>query len=522
MTATAYVDVAADAAPGDRRRTVALFTGLMVGLLLSELDQSVFATALPTVVGDLAGVDEMLWVTTAYVLAATVVMPVYGLLGDRLGRKPVFLAALVAFVLGSLVGGLAPDMTWLIVGRAVQGLGGGGLLILVQAIVADVVPARRRAPYMSAVGAVFALAALLGPVLGGWFTETIGWRWVFWVNLPLGGIAIALAATLLHLPAPGRTAGRTAGRVDVWGITTMAATVTALVLLSSWGGTRYAWSSPEVAVTAVLGAAALAAFVLVERRAAEPLIPWRFFAERSFAAATLAGLVMAVALFGTVGYVPTYLQMVDGLSATASGVMMLTLVAGLALTTVGSAQLVSRTGRYRGLPVAGALTAAAALALMSTLTPDSGLRTVGAYLFLLGAGMGCALEILVIIVQNATPAAQVGTATATSSFFREIGVSLGTAVVGTLFTSRLGALLATRLPSGGGAGLDPRSLTPELVHGLSGPARAAVVTAYNDALTPVFLWLVPLLLLSVAVLTRVRPVPLGTTVPAAEPVEEVA
>jgi EmrB/QacA subfamily drug resistance transporter len=278
----------------DKRKLALLFAGLMVGLLLSELDQTIFATALPTVVGELQGVDRMLWVTTAYALAGTVVMPVYGKLGDLIGRKSLFLAALAIFVLGSVIGGLSTDMTGLIVGRTVQGLGGGGLLILIQAIVADIIPARKRAPYMSVIGAVFALSAVLGPFLGGWFAEGIGWRWALWINVPLGGVAMLLAAVLLRVP--GRRVDRV--QVDVWGITTMSVAVTSLVLLSTWGGTHYAWTSPVILSIGAVAVLAALAFIAAEQRAAEPIIPLRLFRMRNFALATTAGLVMAVAMFG--------------------------------------------------------------------------------------------------------------------------------------------------------------------------------------------------------------------------------
>lgn len=491
-----------------QRKTRLLFAGLMVGLLLSELDQTIFATALPTIVGELHGLDQMLWVTTAYVLAGTIVMPIYGKLGDLIGRKELFIAALSIFVAGSVVGGLSINMAWLITGRAVQGLGGGGLLILIQAIVADIIPARRRTSYMSVIGAVFALSAVLGPFLGGWFADGIGWRWALWINLPLGGVAIASAAMLLHLPR--RRSERLA--VDVWGITTMAVVVTAVVLLASWGGSQYAWDSPVIGL--LIGTAVLASigFVLAEHAATQPIIPLGLFRERNFTAATLAGLIMAVAMFGVIGYLPTYLQMVNGLSATNAGLLMLTLMAGVMTTTIIAAQIVSRTGHYKALPLIGAASVATALALLSTLTGQTPLRVTGAFLFLLGAGIGCALEVLVVIVQNTVPGSQVGTATAANSFFREIGVSLGSAVVGTLFTSRLTALLTERLPTRAAAGIDITALTPGNVHQLTGPARAAVVSSYNDALTPAFLGLVPLLLLSMIILSLIRPVPLATTI----------
>ena len=500
---------AAPTTPTNQRLTPLLFVGLMLGLLLAELDQTMFSTALPTIVGELGGVDRMLWVTTAYVLAGTVVMPVYGKLGDLLGRKPLFIAALSVFVAGSVLGGLAPDMTWLIVARAVQGLGGGGLLILIQAIIADIVPARERAASMSVVGAVFALSAMLGPILGGWLTDGLGWRWAFWINLPLGAAAIASGAAFLP-SARGRVRPV---RIDVAGIVAMTVAVTAIVLVASWGGVAYRWGSPVIVSISAIAVLASAAFIAAERQAADPIIPLALFRNRTFTAATIAGLVMAVAMFGAIGYLPTYLQMVNGLGATGAGLMMLTLVAGLAVTSAGSAQIVRRTGHYVWLPVVGCALVAVALALLSTLTVGTELRVIGSYLFLLGAGIGCALEILVLVVQNASPASQVGTATAAYSFFREIGVALGSAVVGTIFTSRLLTLLADRVPRGTAAQLDPYALTPAQVVQYPDALKVPIMSSYNDALTPIFWCLMPLVLVSMAGLWLIRSVPLATTEP---------
>jgi EmrB/QacA subfamily drug resistance transporter len=494
------------ATPTDQRRNLyVIFGSLMAGLFLSELDQTIFATALPTIVGELRGVDRMLWVTTAYILTATIMMPIYGKLSDLIGRKPLFVAALSIFLLGSVMGGLAPDMTWLIAGRAVQGLGGGGLLILVQAIIADLIPARRRARYLSAMGAVFAASSMLGPPLGGWLAATVGWRWAFWINLPVGGLAIALAAVFLRLPVPRRKPFQ----LDIWGMTMLAIGVTSLVLISAWAGTAHEWTSPLIVSFGVVVVAAGSAFVVAERRAAEPLIPLSLFRDRNFTCATAAGLMFGLVLMGAIVYLPTYLQMVDGLSPTRAGLMMLTLIAGLAVSTIASAQLVTRTGRYRIPPILGAMLVAVALALLSTLPVKTNLMLTGVSLFALGAGLGCALQILLLIVQNSVQPSQLGTATAVHDFSREIGVALGSAAVGALFTGRLQALLAERLP----ATIDANALTPALVEKLPDPTRATVIATYHDALTPVFGYLVPLMLLSMIGLLAIRPEPLAETVP---------
>ncbi|MCU1432961.1 MAG: family efflux transporter permease subunit [Actinotalea sp.] len=495
------------APPENRRHILLVFAGLMVTMLLASLDQMIFSTALPTIVGELDGVDHMLWVTTAYVLASTIVLPVYGKLGDLVGRKGLFVAAISIFIGGSVVGGLAQDMTWLITGRAVQGLGGGGLMILAQAIIADVVPARERGRYMGIMGGVFALSSVAGPLLGGWFTEGIGWRWAFWMNIPLGILAIASAVAFLRLPRS--PAGRP--RIDVAGMSLLAVASTALVLVTVWGGTTYAWRSPVIATLIAAAVVAGVAFVLVERRAAEPIMPPHLFRDRNFALTTTAGLITGVAMFGALAYLPTYLQMVTGVDATQAGFLMIPMMAALLISSVAAGQLVSRTGRYKWLPITGTAVVAVALLLLSTMSPDLPVWRLCCYLAVMGLGLGMSMQILVLVVQNAFPASEVGTATAANNYFRQIGASLGSAVVGSLFVSRLTALLAERLPAGGGEAGSTSSLTPAIVRDLPDAARELIIGAYNDALTPVFLAMVPLVLVAVVLLAFVREIPLATT-----------
>lgn len=361
-------------------RLYPLLAALMAGLLLSELDQSMVAAALPTIVDELDGVEDLMWVNTAYLLAATGVLPLYGALGDRWGRRPVIVTALLLIMAGSVVGALASDMAVLILARVIQGLGAGGMLVLVQAAVADVLPVRDRAPVMSAVGAVFAAAAVGGPLLGGWLAEGPGWRWTFWINLPVGGLA---------------------------------------VLAGLWLLPRRARDAP------------------VRRWRARDLMPLGLFRVRTFTLVALAGLVLGAALFGAVGYVPTYLQLGLGLSPVDAGLWMLTLVGGLAVGTIASAQVVGRTGIHRPLPVIGAVVAAVALAVLAALGPGPALASVGVALAVLGLGIGCAWEVLVIMVQNAVSEDRVGAATAMNGFTREIGVLLGSAYAGGMITTRL-------------------------------------------------------------------------------------
>lgn len=497
--------------PAGSRHITAIFAGLLVAMLLSSLDQTIFSTALPTIVGELNGVNHMLWVTTAYILAATIMMPVYGKLGDLIGRKHLFIGALVLFMLGSVVGGLAGSMPGLIAARAIQGLGGGGLLILAQAIIADVVPVRDRGRYMGVMGAVFGISAVAGPLLGGWFTESIGWRWAFWLNIPLGAAAIATAWRFLPLTRhPDRPP------IDIAGFVTMAVSATSLILVTSLGGNTYDWGSPEILGLSLLAIVAGAAFVWVESRAVEPLIPLHLFRDRNFNLSTIAGLVIAIAMFGAIGYIPTYLQMVYGYTATEAGFLTLPMVFGLMLTALSTGQVVSRTGRYKWMPIASGVVMTAGLLLLSTLTASTSIWVVCAYLFVLGAGVGLGMQILVLIVQNAFPRREVGTATAANNFFREIGASLGSAVVGSLFTARLTSLLTERLPQDAAAGgVSENSLTPSLVRNLPDPVREAIASAYNDALTPVFLYLVPLTIATILILLFIREKPLAQTLDAA-------
>lgn len=490
-----------------KRNIIFMFIGLMTAMLLSSLDQTIFSTALPTIVGELDGVDHMLWVTTAYILASTIMLPVYGKLGDLIGRKGLLIGAISIFIGGSIVGGLAGSMTWLIIGRTIEGIGGGGLMILAQATIADVIPARERGKYMGIMGGVFALSAVAGPLLGGWFTEGIGWRWAFWMNIPLGLLAIASASFFLRLP---KVINEKRPKLDVAGMLLLAIASTSIVLITTWGGTTYDWNSSVIIGLITTGIVSSISFVMVEQRVTEPIMPMHLFKKRNFLLTTGAGLIIGVAMFGALAYIPTYLQMSTGVGATKAGFMMIPMMAGLLVSSVVSGKLVTKTGRYKWFPVAGTSLVVVALLLLSTMTPATPIWLLCSYLATMGVGLGMSMQILVLIVQNTFPLKEVGTATAGNNYFRQIGASFGAAVVGSVFTARLTTLFSERLH--GAVNGNSNSLTPELVNNLPDGVRDTIIGAYNDALTPVFLYLVPLVIVAVILLMFVKEVPLRTSV----------
>ena len=515
MTETTTRSTAEEATPAPEGHNVPLvFTSLLLGMLIVSLGQMIFSTALPTIVADLGGVDRMSWVITVYLLTMTIGLPVYGKLGDQIGRKPLFVTAILLFSAGSLLGALSWNIDLLIVARAVQGLGGGGLMVLSQAIVADVVPARQRGRYMGVMGAVFGLSSVLGPLLGGFFTEGPGWRWALWFNLPVCLLALVVAVAFLHLPRRG--AGR---RTDWAGTILMATGTTALILLSSWGGHRYEWTDPVIFALGALFLVCALAFVLVELRAADPLIPMALFRQRNFTLSTAAGLIIGVAMFGCIAYLPTYIQMVHGLSPTAAGLMMTPMMAGMMGTSIVVGNIVSRTGRYKWYPVVGSVVMAVGLWLIGSLRAEDTLLHLGVVLFVFGFGLGLCMQLLVLIVQNSFPITMVGTATASNNFFRQIGGTLGSAIVGTVFVSRLADLMGERIPAaarelgpegaevaagfanGSGAA---NSMSPEILAGLPGPLHDAIVGAYNDALVPIYHVVVPLILVATVMLVFLR------------------
>jgi len=486
------------------RRVRLVFLGLMLAMLLAALEQMIVATALPKIVGELHGLDRMSWAITAYLLTATIGLPVYGKLGDLLGRKGVFQFAIVVFVIGAALAGRAQSMDQLIAFRAVQGVGAGGLMIGVQAIIADIVPPRQRGRFMGLIGAAFGLASVAGPLLGGYFTDQHSWRWCFYFNVPFGLLTLAVVTVVLKLPKP-----QVKPRFDILGTLLLAAASTCLVLLTSWGGTEYAWGS---GVILGLGAGAVAAtvlFLVAEHFAAEPLIPLRLFRDSVFNVTGLVGLVIGVALFGAASYLPTFLQMVDGASATESGLLMLPMMGGIVGASIVSGQLISHTGRYKIYPVLGSAVSVVGMWLLSRLEVDTPRLHYSLWMAVLGAGIGMVMPVLILAVQNSVPPADLGTATSANNYFRQIGGSVGAAIFGTLFADRLADALAERLPARAGARLpDPESITPQLVHALPAPLRDDYIRAYADAMPRIFLYLVPVLALGLLIAFFLKEIPL--------------
>ena len=494
-----------------QKRIWIIFSALIAGMLLSSLDQTIVSTAMPTIVGKLGGVEHQAWITTAYLLATTIVMPIYGKFGDVLGRRNLFLTAIALFTLASVGCALATDFWGFVIFRAIQGLGGGGLMILSQAIIADIVPAKDRGKYMGPLGAVFGLSAVAGPLLGGFFVDHLTWEWAFYINIPIGIAAFAVAWFTLTLP--NKKADK---RIDILGVVLLSAATTCLIFFTDFGGKKdEGWDSP---LTWAFGAGMVlsaAAFIMVERRAEDPIIPLSLFRNRIFVNATAIGFTLGLGMFSAIAFVPTFLQMSSGTSAAESGLLMLPMMAGLMGTSIYSGIRISKTGKYKMFPILGAALTMAAMLWMTTLAASTPIWVICVQLFIFGAGLGLIMQVVVLVVQNSVPADQIGTATSTNNYFREVGAAMGVAVFGAIFTNRLSESLTSAF-TGAGASADQAAqststLDPQALSQLPEQLRGAIVNAYAESLAPVVWYLIPFIAAALVLAITLKQIPLSDT-----------
>lgn len=494
-----------DAMPSTRHLRWIL-AALMLTLLLAALDQTIVSTALPTITSDLGGLNHLSWVVTAYLLASTASTPIWGKISDLYGRKLMLQTAVVVFVVASALAGLSQTMGQLIATRALQGLGGGGIMVLVMAVIADLIPPRERGRYAGLFGAVFGLASIVGPLLGGFFTEQLSWRWIFFVNLPLGIAAFAVLGAVLHLPRHYEK-----HRIDWAGAALLVAGVTALLLVTVWGGQEYAWDSPEIIGLAVGGVAVLVLFVWQETRAAEPMVSMALFRDKVFTVSSGIGFVVGFAMFGSIVYLSIYLQVVYGSTPTEAGLQLLPLMGGMLVTSIGSGLLITRFGRYKVFPIVGTALSTVALFLFSRLGADTPYWQIALAMLVLGTGLGNVMQVLVLAVQNSVPRREIGAATSASTFFRSIGGSFGTAVFGAVWAGRLAAEMTAAFPGGGGPAGGDATSSLETIRALPPAVQEQVLGAFANAIDTTFLVAVPVMVGAVVLSFFLPEVPLRTT-----------
>lgn len=486
-----------------------VISALMMALLLAALDQTIVSTALPEIAVDLQGLNKLSWVATAYLLASAVVTPIYGKLGDMYGRKKIFITSISIFLVGSILCGLSQSIDQLIAARAIQGLGGGGLMALVFAIVADVVPGKQRGRYQGYFGAVFGLSSVAGPLLGGLLTDHLSWHWIFFVNIPVGLAALYMISTRLHLPAKSSQ-----HRIDYLGATLMSVSVVSFLLVCVWGGLEYAWSSTQILGLTALSAVSLVLFILQERRAAEPLIPLRLFKNDIFTVSVLLSVLSGIAMFASILYIPQYQQIVRGNTPTESGLLLIPLVLGILVASITSGKLISKNGRYRIFPIIGTLLLALGLWMFSHLSLTTSHITLSLWMIVIGAGLGLFMQVTTLAVQNSADKADLGTATSTVTFFRSVGGSIGGALFGTILISRLTHYIEQTLP---GAGSISESATSSGLANVPPQARDAVLNAYISSFHDMFLLAIPFALAAFIVALFLREAPLRDQTARPEP-----
>ena len=516
----------AAAAPQEREQwsyshqeIMVILAGLMAGMLLAALDQSIVGTALPRIVSELGGLDQLSWVVTAYLLTSTAATPLWGKISDLYGRRRIFQAAIIIFLIGSVLAGLSQNMAELIIFRAIQGIGGGGLMAIAFATIGDIVPPRERGKYQGYLAAVFGISSVAGPLLGGWFTEGPGWRWIFFINIPVGLVALVITSIALRLPTPRREHS-----IDYLGAALIVGSVTSLLLYLDWAGRERGWTDPASLVLLALAVVFGILFVVVEQRSPEPIIPMRLFRNDIFAVGNLYGFLAGMAMFGGIIFLPLYLQAVKGMSPTQSGLALLPMVAGIFTTAIGTGALISKTGRYKIYPILGAAIIAVALFLMSRLSPVTPYWLVAVYMYLFGFGLGTTMQTITVAVQNSVEFRDMGTATSSTTFFRQMGGTVGAAIFGAILSSRLAVHMQAAFPNMDmpAGGMQSAMNDMQALQNIPEPIRSKVLEGFAGALGDVFLAGIPIAILAVVVAFFLREIPLRSGAPTGEAALEVA
>jgi EmrB/QacA subfamily drug resistance transporter len=490
------------------RQIMTIIGGLMTGMLLAALDQSIVGTALPRIVSDLGGLNHLAWVVTAYLLTSTASTPLWGKISDLYGRRVIFQATIIIFLIGSALCGIAQNMPELIAFRAIQGIGGGGLMAIAFAIIGDVIPPRERGRYQGYFGAVFGVSSVAGPLLGGWLTDTISWRWIFYINVPIGAAALVITSLALRMPVVKRN-----HKIDYLGATMIVAAVTSLLLYLNWASEQYGWTHPNALALVISAFVFTVAFVFVELRAEEPIIPMRLFRNSIFSVGNAFGFLIGFAMFGGAIYLPLYLQTVQGMSPTDSGLAMLPMVVGVFSMSIASGLLITKTGKYKIYPIIGSVILIGAMFLLSTIEYDTAYWIIAIYAYLFGTGLGLAMMTIVTPIQNAVEMRDMGTATSSTTFGRSLGGAIGAALFGAILTSRLGVYLAEELRSAGSAttGGEINTNNIQAIQSLPEPLKTEVLTAYTHAINDIFLYAIPVIVIALIVVFFLKEIPLRTT-----------